>query len=62
VLWIDPLDGTSEFVRGNLSSVTVLMGLSIKGFSRLGVVHNPFSFADKSLSLTYFGNAEYGSF
>lgn len=46
VVWIDPLDGTSDFVKGNLPAVTVLIGLSIKGFSRAGVVHNPFSFKD----------------
>jgi len=42
VVWIDPLDGTSDFVKGNLTAVTVLIGLAIKGKSRLGVVHKPF--------------------
>lgn len=42
VVWIDPLDGTSDFVKGNLPAVTVLIGLSIKGESRIGIVHNPF--------------------
>ena len=31
VVWIDPLDGTSDFVAGNLSACTVLIGLSING-------------------------------
>ena len=31
VVWIDPLDGTSDFVAGNLPAVTVLIGVSIKG-------------------------------
>lgn len=30
VVWIDPLDGTSDFVKGTLTAVTVLIGLSIK--------------------------------
>lgn len=42
VVWIDPLDGTSDFVKGTLSAVTVLIGLSINGYSRFGVVHNPY--------------------
>lgn len=60
VVWVDPLDGTSDFVKGNLPAVTVLIGLSINGKSRAGVVHNPFSFVDQSQSLTYFGTAEHG--
>jgi len=42
ILWIDPLDGTSDFVKGNLEAVTTLIGLSIKGVSKLGVVHNAY--------------------
>lgn len=42
VVWIDPLDGTKEFVNGNLSAVTVLIGLAINGLPKLGVVHHPF--------------------
>lgn len=40
--------------------MTVLIGLSIGGKSRAGIVHNPFSFEDQSQSLTYFGTAEHG--
>jgi 3'-phosphoadenosine 5'-phosphosulfate (PAPS) 3'-phosphatase len=46
VVWIDPLDGTNDFVKGNLPAVTVLIGLSLGGHSRIGVVHNPFSDED----------------
>ena len=46
VVWVDPLDGTSDFVKGNLPAVTVLIGLSINGKSRAGIIHNPFSFED----------------
>lgn len=62
MVWVDPLDGTSDFVKGNLPAVTVLIGLSIGGKSRAGIVHNPFSFEDQSQSLTYFGSAEHGAF
>jgi len=41
-VWIDPLDGTSDFVKGNLSAVTVLIGLVIDGLPKIGVVHHPF--------------------
>ena len=30
-VWIDPLDGTKDFCNGNLSAVTVLVGLAIDG-------------------------------
>lgn len=46
VVWIDPLDGTSDFVKGNLPAVTVLIGLAIDGYSRAGIIHNPFSVED----------------
>lgn len=62
VVWIDPLDGTKEFVKGNLSAVTVLIGLSIKGYSRFGIVHSPFSHLNSDQGLTYFGSAEHGTF
>ena len=42
VVWIDPLDGTKDFILGNLSAVTVLIGLAIEGMPKIGVVHNPF--------------------
>jgi 3'-phosphoadenosine 5'-phosphosulfate (PAPS) 3'-phosphatase len=33
------LDGTSDFVKENFPACTVLIGLSIGGYSRIGVVH-----------------------
>lgn len=41
-IWIDPLDGTTEFVKGLLEHVTVLIGISYKGRSVAGVIHQPF--------------------
>lgn len=61
-VWIDPLDGTNDFVKGNLPAVTVLIGLSIKDKSRIGIVHNPFSVADREVGNTFFGTAEHGCF
>jgi 3'(2'), 5'-bisphosphate nucleotidase len=46
IVWVDPLDGTSDFIKGNLPAVTVCIGLSISGKSRAGVVHSPFSLED----------------
>lgn len=62
VVWIDPLDGTSDFVKGNLPAVTVLIGLSIDGYSRLGIVHSPFSEEDPEKGRTIFGTIEHGAF
>lgn len=42
LVWIDPLDGTKDFTLGNLSAVTVLIGLAINGVPKIGVVHHPF--------------------
>lgn len=68
VVWIDPLDGTSDFVKGTLDAVTVLIGLSLNGKSRAGVIHKPFSNAsatnneDTLTSSTTFATAEHGAF
>ena len=62
VVWIDPLDGTSDFITGNLSAVTVLIGLSIDGVSKIGIVHNPFSEQDMTKGQTSFATCEHGLF
>ena len=49
-------------MKGNLPAVTVLIGLSIKDKSRIGIVHNPFSVADREVGNTFFGTAEHGVF
>lgn len=62
-MWIDPLDGTSDYCRGNISAVTVLVGLCIKDKSRAGVVHMPFTeLPDKSKGRTLYGTGEHGVF
>lgn len=62
VVWIDPLDGTSDFVKGNISAVTVLIGLSINGQSKIGIIHNPFLEGDHTKGQTVFGSPEHGAF
>ena len=42
VVWVDPLDGTSEFTRGFLDHVTTLIGISVQGVPVAGVIHQPF--------------------
>ncbi|XP_060521233.1 3'(2'),5'-bisphosphate nucleotidase 1 [Cylas formicarius] len=42
VVWVDPLDGTSEYAQGLLDHVTVLIGLAIKGKPVGGVIHQPY--------------------
>ena len=62
-VWVDPLDGTQEFVNGNLSGVTVLIGLAIDGIPKIGVVHNPYRNNDpKCAGMTIFGTQEHGAF
>eukprot|EP01083_Nonionella_stella_P208425 756384_1 len=41
-VWIDPLDGTKEFTRGDVKSVTVLIGIAVKGRAVAGVISQPF--------------------
>mmetsp|Transcript_42299 Transcript_42299/g.83050 ORF Transcript_42299/g.83050 Transcript_42299/m.83050 type:complete len:336 (-) Transcript_42299:293-1300(-) len=41
-LWVDPLDGTKEFVMGNLASVSVLIGIALRDRPVAGVILQPF--------------------
>lgn len=61
-VWIDPLDGTTDFVNGNLPACTVLIGLSLNDKSRVGIVHKPFSDEDQAFGKTVFGSGEHGTF
>ena len=42
-VWIDPLDGTKEFLRGDQQGVTTLIGVAIAGTPVFGAVCSPFS-------------------
>ncbi|XP_054258200.1 3'(2'),5'-bisphosphate nucleotidase 1 [Macrosteles quadrilineatus] len=41
-VWVDPLDGTSEYTQGLLDHVTVLIGIAVKERAVAGVIHQPF--------------------
>ncbi|UPQ99068.1 inositol monophosphatase [Chloropicon primus] len=55
-IWIDPLDGTKEFLQGNKNGVTTLIGCCIRGTPWFGVIHVPFS----STGRTVFGGPGLG--
>ena len=38
ILWIDPIDATSQFVKGKMNWVTTLLGISVNGRAKLGVI------------------------
>ena len=42
-VWIDPLDGTRELLRGDKEAVTTLLGISVRDRPVLGVIHQPFT-------------------
>lgn len=42
VVWVDPLDGTSEYAQGLLEHVTVLIGIAVNGKAVGGVIHQPY--------------------
>mmetsp|Transcript_4042 Transcript_4042/g.2990 ORF Transcript_4042/g.2990 Transcript_4042/m.2990 type:complete len:189 (-) Transcript_4042:276-842(-) len=62
VVWIDPLDGTHAYTKGNLDAVTILIGVAFKGRPRFGIIHKPFFSNQSGLSRTYFGSVECGAF
>lgn len=42
VIWVDPLDGTSEYTKGLLEHVTVLIGIAIKDRAVGGIIYQPY--------------------
>ncbi|XP_022083197.1 3'(2'),5'-bisphosphate nucleotidase 1-like isoform X1 [Acanthaster planci] len=42
VVWVDPVDGTTEYTQGFLDHVTVLIGVAVKGVAVGGVIHQPY--------------------
>ncbi|KOC64741.1 3'(2'),5'-bisphosphate nucleotidase 1 [Habropoda laboriosa] len=41
-IWVDPLDGTAEYVQGLVEHVTVLVGVAIGHRAIGGVIHQPY--------------------
>ncbi|KAL4717918.1 hypothetical protein ACJJTC_001336 [Scirpophaga incertulas] len=64
VVWVDPLDGTSEYTQGFLEHVTVLIGISVNEEPVAGVIHQPYykSMVDgeKRMGRTIWGLKEAG--
>ncbi|KAJ1529745.1 hypothetical protein ONE63_006496 [Megalurothrips usitatus] len=42
VVWVDPLDGTSEYTQGLLEHVTVLVGIAVGSKAVGGIIHQPY--------------------
>jgi 3'-phosphoadenosine 5'-phosphosulfate (PAPS) 3'-phosphatase len=40
-IFVDPIDSTSQFIKGNYEPVTTLIGLTLKGSPLFGIVHFP---------------------
>lgn len=62
VVWVDPLDGTSEYVQGYLEHVTVLIGISYRESAIGGIIHQPyFKGISGKLGRTIWGVKELGT-
>ena len=62
-IYVDPLDGTKDFVAGRVQNVTCLVGVAINERSKIGVVHKPYAEGpDCKTGVTYFGSLETGLF
>lgn len=61
-IWIDPLDGTKGFTEGHMSHITSLIGVSIRGRPRIGIIHKPYYNENLQMGRTYFGTPECGVF
>lgn len=42
IIWIDPLDGTREFVKGYYKAVTILVGISYFNRAIAGIIFSPY--------------------
>lgn len=42
VIWVDPLDGTTEYTQGFVEHVTVLIGIAVNDLAIGGVIHQPY--------------------
>uniref|UniRef100_A0A336JZT8 3'(2'),5'-bisphosphate nucleotidase 1 n=1 Tax=Culicoides sonorensis TaxID=179676 RepID=A0A336JZT8_CULSO len=56
VVWVDPLDGTTEYTQGFLEHVTVLIGIAVNTSAVAGVIHQPyFKHGDNTIGRTIWG-------
>ncbi|XP_017890155.1 3'(2'),5'-bisphosphate nucleotidase 1 [Ceratina calcarata] len=65
-IWVDPLDGTSEYTQGLVEHVTVLVGVAVGQRAVGGVIHQPYykNNTDNVLGRTLWGivGVGYGGF
>ena len=61
-VWIDPIDGSRAFANGNLENVTNMIGITVSGRPRVGIIHKPFTNQRNNTSRTYVGQTESGLF
>merc|ERR1712127_94081 len=60
-IWVDPLDGTMEFVDRMLHHVTILIGIAVDGKAISGVVNQPFfGFDDETKKPDQWGRSIWG--
>ena len=60
-VWIDPIDGSKALADGDLEHVTNLIGITVRGRPKVGVMHKPFS-KNRAETRTYVGSVEAGLF
>jgi 3'(2'), 5'-bisphosphate nucleotidase len=60
IVWIDPLDGTLSYIKGEMDCVTTLIGVSVKGKPILGLIGKPYKKNGDGYDfspMTYFAHA-----
>ena len=60
-VWIDPIDGSKALAEGDLEHVTNLIGITVKGRPKVGIMHKPF-LKNRAETRTYVGSVEAGLF
>lgn len=59
-VFVDPLDGTKEFTKGNYAAVQTLIGIALRGRPIAGVMHAPFHTPPSPEQPDYKGATVYG--
>lgn len=59
ILWIDPIDARKSF-KTSPEDITTIMGLSVKGWPKAGIIHKPFH--TPNMGRTFIGTLESGCF
>lgn len=59
-VWIDPLDGTQEYMEGHYEYVTTMVGIAVGGVPVAGVIHQPFPERSAASTSTYWAWKNHG--